>query len=96
VNARKGNWFLKPPIRIAWSLARCGTFVSWRCFIAALVVLVRRSLSKRAKRPEFGTTADRGRLHTHNARASVAIAERVFHAAITAGKDERDGITGPH
>jgi hypothetical protein len=31
----------------------------------------------------------------NNARASVAIAERVFHAAIV-GEDERDGITGPH
>jgi hypothetical protein len=60
------------------------------------VVLTRRSLSERAKKPEFGMTAERGRLHTHNARASVTIAGRVFHAATTAGKDERDGITGPH
>jgi hypothetical protein len=72
-----------------------GTFAARQCFIAALVVLAPRSLSKRVKRPEFGTTADRGRLRTYNARASVAIAERVFHAAIV-GEDQRDGITGPH
>jgi len=75
VNTRTGKWFLKPPIRM---LALPGTFAARRCFLAALVVLTRRSLSKRAKRPGFGTTADRGRRHTHNARASVAIAERVF------------------
>jgi hypothetical protein len=96
MNTRTGKWFLKPTILHHWRRARPGTFAARQCFIAALVVLARRSLSKRAKRPEFGTTADRGRLHTHNARASVAIAERVFHVAITAGKDERDGTIGPY
>jgi len=83
VNTRTGKWFLKPPIRM---LALPGTFAARRCFLAALVVLTRRSLSKRAKRPDSGR-----RLIEDGAIPTTRAHRWRLPSAFSCGRDGRQG-----